>query len=92
MGHANIFDDFQDIRNTLYMYERGAILLHSWESMEILDEMLASFHHTFSFFPLPEELPMLTHSVQDLTESRFIVSCEEAPGVTEACSSYHESI
>ena len=60
--------------------------------MKILDEMFARFHHPFSFFPFPEETSMSFHGIENLSECRFIVSWEEAPGVTERCPSDHEAI
>jgi hypothetical protein len=60
--------------------------------MEILDEMLTSFHHTFSIFIFPEELPVLAHRIEDLPESRLVSSWDKAPRVPEGCSPDHKSI
>ena len=74
------------------MYELRAIIFHSRESMKILDEMFAGFHHTFSFFPFPEKLPMHSHSIEYFTKSWFIIVCKKTPRVTKWCSSNHESV
>lgn len=75
-----------------YMYEARSIVFYSWKSMKILDEMFASFHHSFSFFPLPEKISMFSHSFENLPKSWNIFSRDEAPWITETRPSYHKSI
>jgi hypothetical protein len=72
--------------------ERAAIFFDSWESMEILYEVLASFHHPMSSLHLPEEVSMFSHGREDLIECWLIVPREESPRVTKACSPNHESV
>ena len=92
MRTTDIRDDFHDIGDRLYMYELRSIFLHSREPMEVLDEVLTSFHHSFPLFPLPEELSMSFHRIEYLSEGRLVVSWKETPRITEACSSDHEAI
>jgi hypothetical protein len=72
--------------------ERAPVLLHAWESMEILDEMLACLHHAMSSLHLPEEITVLSHHREYLIECWLIVARDETPRVTETCSPYHKSI
>jgi hypothetical protein len=85
-------EDSLDICDSLYLYESRSVFLHPRKSMEILDEVFTSLHHTLAIFPLPEELSMDTHRTQDLTECWLISTRDEAPGVSEGCSPNHESI
>ncbi len=60
--------------------------------MKVLDEVFSSFHHTLSVLPLPEEISMESHRIEDFTKCWYIVSRKETPGVTETCTSDHEPI
>ena len=74
------------------MYETGAVFLDSRESMEVLDEVLAGFHHSLSLFPLPEEVSMLGHSIEYLGESWFVVSRQETPRIPKARTTDHKTV
>ena len=76
----------------LDLYERTAIFLDSWESVEVLHEVLASLHHTMASFYLPEEITVFSHRCEDLIKSWLIVAREESPRVAKACSPNHESV
>ena len=76
----------------LDLHERAAIFLDSWESMEVLHEMLASLHHTVTSLHLPEEITVFSHRCQYLIKSWLIVVREESPRITKACSPNHESV
>jgi hypothetical protein len=89
---SDLLENPKDIIDGLDMDEARSVLLDSWESMEILNEVFSSFHHTFAFFPLPEESPVFFHRIEDLTESWLIVSWEKTPWIPEACSTDHEAI
>jgi hypothetical protein len=80
------------IFGTLDLHELTAVFLHSRESVEILDEMLASLHHPMSSLHLPEEITMFYHRREDLIECGYIVPREKTPRVTETRSSYHKTI
>ena len=84
--------DFRNILGVFHMDELTAIFLHSWETMEVLDEVFSSLHHPFSIFPLPEEVSMTLHRIEDFPESGFDIAGKETPGIAEACSSDHESV
>jgi hypothetical protein len=60
--------------------------------MEVLDEVLAGLHHTVAFFYLPEEVSVFLHRRENLIERWFIIAWQKTPRITEACSSYHESV
>ena len=69
-----------------------SIFFYSWETMQVLYEVFPCFHHSFSFFRLPEKFSMKHHSVEYFSECWLIVSRKKAPWITEACSSHHKSI
>ena len=92
MISSDLLEDVYDIIDGLDMDEARSVLLDSWESMEVLDEVLACFHHTFAFFPLPEQSPVFFHRIEYLSESWFIVSWEKTPWIPEARSTDHEAI
>lgn len=72
--------------------ERAAIFLDSWESMEILDEMLACFHHSMSSLYLPEEITVFSHHREYLIECWLVVARKKTPRVTKARSPDHKPI
>ena len=76
----------------LDLHERATVLLGSWESMEVLHEVLASLHHTVTSLHLPEEITVFSHRCQDLIKSWLIVAREESPRVAKACPPNHESV
>lgn len=76
----------------LDVHQAGSIFLHSRETVEVLDEMLADFHCAFSSFRLYELLRMEMHGIEDFSERRLYVSRLETPWVTERRATYHESI
>ena len=76
----------------LYLDERAAIFLDSWESVEILYEVLASLHHTVASLHLPEQITVFSHGCEDFIESWLIVAREKSPRVTETCPSNHKTI
>ncbi len=75
-----------------YMYKARSIVFHSWESMEVLDEMFTCFHHSFSLFPLPEKVSMFFHSFEYFSESWLISSWKKTPRISKACPPYHKPI
>ena len=89
---SDLIQHFLDIFYWLDMYETWSVFLHSWESMEILNEMFPCFHHPFAILPFPEESPMLCHRLEDLTQSRFIIIRQETPWIPERCTSDHKAI
>lgn len=80
------------ILRTLDLYKLTTIFLHSRESMEILDEVLASLHHPMSSLHLPKEFTMFYHGREDLIECRSIVFGKKTPRVTERCTTNHKSV
>ena len=92
MIFLDLLENERDIFWFFDMNETCSILLHSRKSMEVLYEMLACLHHSFSFFPFPEQVSMLLHGLEDLTECRFIIPREKTPRIAEARSSDHEAI
>jgi hypothetical protein len=74
-------DNSVEIVWRLDVYETGAVFLDSRESMEVLDEVLACFHHAFAFFVLPEEITMFSHGREYLAKCWFVVSWEKTPRI-----------
>lgn len=81
-----------DIVRGLDMYELSSVFFYSWETMEVLHEVFACFHHSLSLFPLPEEISMCTHRIEYLSECWLIVSREKTPWIPKGCTSDHKSI
>ena len=54
--------------------------------------MFSGFHHTFPFFILPEEVAVLFHGGEDLTESWLVSTREKTPRIPEARTTDHKAI
>lgn len=69
-----------------------AVFLDSREAVEVLDEVLACFHHTLALLVLPEEVSVFCHGIENFRECWLIISENEAPRIPKRCTTNHEAV